>query len=411
MTIYIIYHNARAGNIPQWNYIPDESIIAKQPDQITQFDLDFVENMPNTDIVYAKIEQVPEHSNWLYVIPHVYNNAFYDRTDLKIFDHFMSIPRLWDDLIAGYGRILFDYGLEGSLSPNFVQGQLVEFFTRNRIPLDRVVFATSTANATEIFDHRGYHMQSMVLCHLELQSCGWSQGITTTPLQRSIDRRFVCFNRTYRYRLHRLQLLSKLYRRNLLDQFYYSMLDGVDDIDIVEAAAQLIGVEPSSYDTIGAMQALKPHMPMVLDTDDLTTSLAWEHTDTVESYYRRTGISIVTETFFRDVEIFFTEKIWHPVRMRHPFIVLNGPGALQHLRDLGYKTFGQWWDEGYDAIADPYDRLDAVEQLIANIASWSNTKFAQFVAESAAVCHHNLIHLQSAHTRISYDNKLKALFI
>ena len=411
MTIYVLYHNARAGDVPQWNYIPDESIIAKRPDQIKQFDMGVVENMPNTDVVYAKIEQVPAHSNWLYVIPHVYNNAFYDRPDLKIFDHFMSIPRLRDDLAAGYGRILFDYGLEGLLSPNFIQGQLSEFFTRNNILLDRVVFATSTANANEIFDHRGYPMQSMVLRHPELQSCGWSQGIPAVPPQRSIDKRFLCFNRAYRYRLHRLQLLAKLHRRNLLDQFYYSMLDGADDIDIIEAAAQLTGVEPSSYDTIGAMRELKLRMPMLLDTDDLQTNLAWEHNDTVESYYRRTGISIVTETFFHDCEIFFTEKIWHPVRMQQPFVMLNGPGALQHLRDLGYKTFGQWWDEGYDTIIDPYDRLDAVEQLIVDIASWSDTKFAQFVAESAAVCQHNLIHLQSAHTRISYDSKLKALFI
>ena len=133
MTVYVLYHNVRSDNVPQWNYIPDESIIAKRPDQITQFDLDFVENMPNTDIVYAKIEQVPAQSNWLYVIPHVYNTAFYDRPDLKIFDHFMSIPRLQNDLIAGYGRILFDYGLEGLLSSNFVQGQLSRFFTRNNI--------------------------------------------------------------------------------------------------------------------------------------------------------------------------------------------------------------------------------------------------------------------------------------
>jgi hypothetical protein len=204
--------------------------------------------------------------------------------------------------------------------------------------------------------------------------------------------------------------LAKLYRRDLLDQFYYSMLDGADDIDIVAASEQLTGLEPSSYDTVGAMRELKPRMPMLLDTNDLKTNLAWEHSDTVESYYNRTGISVVTETFFHEGEIFFTEKIWHPVRMQQPFMVLNGPGALQHLRDLGYQTFGQWWDESYDMIADPYERLDAVEQLIVDISQWPDSKFAQFVAESAAVCQHNLAHLQSAHERISYDSAFKALF-
>lgn len=411
MTVYILYHNVRSDNIPQWNYIPDPQQLTNWSADPTQFDMKFIENMPNTAVAYARIEDVPVGSNWLYPLHNLYNNSVYTRSDLKIFDHFMSVPRLWDDLLTGRGRILYDVSREGFLFPNFVLGQVEGFFKQNGIPLDRVVFGTSAANAAEIFLQNGYTMQSLSFQQLELESSWWSQHLPTVPLHRTIDKRFVCFNRLYKYRLHRLQLLAKLHRRDLLGQFYYSMLDGVDDIDIVAAAAQLVGTEPASYDTIGAMRELKPRMPMLLDTDDLKTNLAWEHTDSVESYYRRTGISIVTETLFHDGEILVSEKTWHPVRMQQPFIVLNGPGALQHLRDLGYKTFGQWWDEGYDAIADPYDRLDAVGQLIADIASWSDAKFAQFVAESAAVCQHNLIHLQSAHTRISYDSKLKALFI
>jgi hypothetical protein len=410
MTIYILYHNVRSDTIPQWNYIPDTSLLLPSwPTNVEQFDLR-LDSMPNTDIVYAKIEDVPERSNWLYSLNNLYNHSLYKRTDLTIFDYFKSIPRLVTDLIAGYGRIVYDDRREGYLYPNYVKGEIEGFFKLYDIPLDRVVFATGSANAAEIFNRNGYTVQPLYLQQFELESSWEIQHLTPTLPQRSIDRRFLCFNRAYQYRIHRLQLLAKMYRRNLLDQFYYSMLDGVDRIDIVESAMGITGVEPDSYDTVGAMRELKPRMPMLLDTDDLKTNLAWVHTESVESYYNRTGISVVTETLFHNGEIFFSEKTWHPMRMQQPFILVNGPGSLQHLRDLGYKTFGQWWDESYDTILNSYERLDAIEQLIVDIAAWSDSKFMQFLNESQDVCRHNLMHLATAHTRIGYNDRLTALF-
>ena len=410
MAIYILYHNVRSDTIPQWNYIPDTSVLLKNwPTNLEQFDLR-LDSMPNTDVVYAKIEDVPENSNWLYSLNNLYNHSLYSRTDLTIFDYFKSAPRLMADLIAGYGRILYDDRREGYLYPNYVRGEIEGFFKLYGIPLDRVVFATGTANAKEIFDRNGYIIRPVYLQQFELESSWAVQHMTITVPLRHIDRRFLCFNRSYQYRVHRLQLLAKMYRRNLLDQFYYSMLDGVDRTDIVDSAMRVIGVEPDSYDTVGAMRELKPRMPMLLDTDDLQTNLAWVHTESVESYYNRTGISVVTETLFHDGEIFFSEKTWHPMRMQQPFILVNGPRSLQHLKELGYMTFDHWWDESYDTMADSYERLDAIEQLIVDIAAWSDSKFMQFVNESQIVCRHNLAHLAKAHTRIGYNDRLTALF-
>ena len=408
----MLYHNVRSETTPQWNYIPDTSLLLPSwPINVVQFDL-CLDNMPNTDVIYAKIEDVPEHSNWLYSLNNLYNHSLYLRTDLTIFDYFKSVPRLMSDLIAGYGRIMYDDRREGYIYPNYIKGEIEGFFKLYDIPLDRVVFATGAANASEIFNRNGYTIRPVYLQQFELESSREIQHITTTPAppQRSIDRRFLCFNRSYEYRVHRLQLLAKMYRRNLLDQFYYSMLDGVDSTDIVNSAMRVVGTEPASYDTVSAMQELKPRMPMLLDTDDLQTNLAWVHTGSVESYYNRTGISVVTETLFHNDEIFFSEKIWHPMRMQQPFILLNGPGSLQHLRELGYMTFGHWWDESYDTIADPYERLDAIEQLIVDIAAWPQEKFLQVLNEMQYTCQHNFQHLSTAHQRITYDQRLAALF-
>lgn len=410
MTIYILYHNIRDDQIPQWNYIPNPDILTRWRGPKNQFDLSLLESMPNTDVQYARIDQVPPGSNWIYVIPNLYDNRVYTNDNFHIFTHFKSVPRLMDDLLKGVGCVMFDDRREGYLYPNYIYGQIQQFFTRNSIPLDRVVFATCAANADVIFKQNSYSIKPMSYRQFELESSWKAAQMSTAIPTRNIEKRFLCFNRRYRYRLHRLQLLAKIYKRGLLDQFYYSMLDGVDNITVVDAAKLLQGAEPDHYNTLAAMQELQSLMPMLLDTDDLKTNLAWVHTDTVKSYYDRTGISVVTETLFNDGEIFFSEKTWHPMRMQHPFILLNGPRSLQWLRDNGYMTFSKWWDESYDTIANPWDRLDAIEQLIVDISNWSVAKYVQFLNESSAVCQHNLKHLATAHTRISYNSQLAAIF-
>ena len=52
--------------------------------------------------------------------------------------------------------------------------------------------------------------------------------------------------------------------------------------------------------------------------------------------------------------------------MKTPFI-LQGPSFfLKRLRDIGFKTFSNWWDESYDE--DPYDyKLTAILRIINEI--------------------------------------------
>ena len=40
---------------------------------------------------------------------------------------------------------------------------------------------------------------------------------------------------------------------------------------------------------------------------------------------------------------------------------------LKKLRELGFKTFGNFWDESYDEIEDKMERLEKVFEVIAYI--------------------------------------------
>ena len=80
-------------------------------------------------------------------------------------------------------------------------------------------------------------------------------------------------------------------------------------------------------------------------------------------------LHVVNETVWQD-KIHFTEKIFKPIVMHQPFVVLQAPGSLEYLKGYGFKTFADWWDESYDAIEDPQQRMQAV----ADIVNWITTQ-------------------------------------
>ena len=73
--------------------------------------------------------------------------------------------------------------------------------------------------------------------------------------------------------------------------------------------------------------------------------------------YRRSWFSLVPETEMREWPSRITEKPMKALSAFHPLILFGNPGALELLREFGFKTFGAWIDETYDDIADPETRF------------------------------------------------------
>ena len=52
---------------------------------------------------------------------------------------------------------------------------------------------------------------------------------------------------------------------------------------------------------------------------------------------RSTFISLVTESLTDRNTLFFSEKIWKPIMVGHPFLLLGSKHSLKYLKNLGYK--------------------------------------------------------------------------
>ena len=111
--------------------------------------------------------------------------------------------------------------------------------------------------------------------------------------------------------------------------------------------------------------------------------------------YQSTEIEVVLETLFDDNRLHLTEKSLRPIACRQPFILAATHGSLQYLRDYGFKTFDTIWDETYDTIEDPYQRMQAIIKLLREITTWSDVQRRDNIQRMQQVADHNHNHFFS----------------
>ena len=74
-----------------------------------------------------------------------------------------------------------------------------------------------------------------------------------------------------------------------------------------------------------------------------------------------------SEVFRSELKYWFTEKIFKPIWFMQPFVIVGFPGALAHLKNLGFKTFSKYINESYDTEPENHRRvimaLDSAKQF------------------------------------------------
>lgn len=192
---------------------------------------------------------------------------------------------------------------------------------------------------------------------------------------------YSCLNRILRD--HRKALILMLNHYNLLDNAQVSH----DSFNYVKFP----GYKTHPAFTDENLSKLK--LPLTLDQADFTINQA---DNFFKETYLNTWFSLITETFFIEhigTSIFFSEKIFKPIQASHPFILAGVPNSIKELQNLGFQTFSKWWDESYDDILDPVDRLDAISKLVNTLCIWDKDKWLTVYSEMQPVLEHNLAHL------------------
>jgi hypothetical protein len=102
-------------------------------------------------------------------------------------------------------------------------------------------------------------------------------------------------------------------------------------------------------------------------------------------WYNSTYFSLVIETTEQLLPTgipFVTEKTFKPMAFRHPFQIQGALGTLQYLRNQGFVTYDNLFDESYDLLSGA-DRLTKIQQNLHEF------KPEPYTAETLARIEHN----------------------
>lgn len=110
--------------------------------------------------------------------------------------------------------------------------------------------------------------------------------------------------------------------------------------------------------------------------------------DSLSSFYPNFLIDIVSETFVEGRTFFPTEKTLRPMLLKKPFIVMGPKCFLIHLRQLGFKTFFEFWDESYDGLK-PNDKYKQILNLIDSLSKRSALELEIMYNKMQDILEHN----------------------
>lgn len=209
-------------------------------------------------------------------------------------------------------------------------------------------------------------------------------------------KKFLSFNRMPRK--HRSRLLDFILENNLLDQSYVSF-GNYGDVWDQQHFLQSI---PNGHDHIKQNLHL---LPLNLNATKERWNPADIRLDDAE-YFNNSYFSVVAETAYyqtnvyghrteTEKDIFPSEKIFKPIAMLHPFILLGRPYFLQSLRDCGFRTFHPYIDETYDTVEDDEERMRLVFSEIKRLSEFSDDKYIEFMSQIKDIVEHNKRHLRT----------------
>ena len=178
-------------------------------------------------------------------------------------------------------------------------------------------------------------------------------------------------------------------------------VDTVDQRALVEIN-QLFNYDPKSFSKFAKVFTSWPCQ--VEDQDSYTVNNnTTGHTDQLARFYPDILIDIVAETWTAGRTFFSTEKTVRPMLLKKPFIIMGSKNYLCYLRQLGFRTFNDFWSEDYDGY-EGRERYIKILQLIDNLSKKSTGELKKLYWNMQCTLDHNynLLLNQNYTTNISY---------
>jgi hypothetical protein len=328
---------------------------------------------------YVPFENIDNQPH-IYVI-NVYSFSFF-RDNENIGFKCVSEKYL-NDIREGRSKIMLIFLYEGySGSKGNYDLEIIEKWRiESNLPKDSIYYVSGNYLIQELIDKKVLNFQGRPIHYFE----PWNRYDETEVVKfKPIDDRYLFLSYNRNPRPQRIQFLLIMLREQLFHRGWISLNNLI--------------YEPMPGDNLDDFNYLKENTPFVIDTRyDLFYNLAINIT---KEDYEKTFISVVTESLADDDTLFFSEKIWKPIMVGHPFILYGNQHSLKLLKEWGFKTFDRWIDESYDDVLDRVQRAEMVVKELKKFENKSVDELTKIREEMEEICIFN-----QNHYRVYYNKK------
>jgi hypothetical protein len=331
-----------------------------------------------------------------------FNHYFLGSNGILEYGHVLNSVKHLVRMFNGF--FLIDDSVEAHTRPDNLR-TMHDYFQGHQIPLNKIIFLTGTMNAQSLYEEfcerNGIpntpdcrmnvisYPSSYNVYHLTVTGVGIEPHTEPTYNPEILPSKlFLCWNR--RHRQHRLILAIALHKAGLVDRSYYSMT-----YDDPESPTFKIREHLDHFNNLffgfdeNDAEAFLHTLPRKIDDITEINEMCDDRGDRARQFYNDSLISLVTETNWNDPEVTLTEKSFKPAKEKHPFIIVGAQHSLRAIKELGFKTFSDFWDESYDDIPNNRERLKVTIQLCKEIGTWDNNKILDFRRKVQPILEHN----------------------
>jgi hypothetical protein len=143
------------------------------------------------------------------------------------------------------------------------------------------------------------------------------------------------------------------------------------------------------YQSIESAGTLINSLPLLLSSSkNYNVANGYDYSDPLTAYYQDILIDIVVESHVVGPTFLPTEKTMRPIYLKKPFIIFGSRNYLEYMRQLGFKTFCDHWDESYDGY-EAGERLTRILDLIDTIATKTPQELHELYKEIQPIINHN----------------------
>jgi hypothetical protein len=297
--------------------------------------------------------------------------------------------QLWDAGIAGvelatklfqHNKIVIDFCKEAPDIKTTELEKMLDYLHEQGFKSDQIEIITG--NLVEEYDK----FQIVKDTHAMYELPVFQKVANQIDKTKQIQKHFGCF--IGRSNINRLIMAGHLwskYRDQTLLTYHYNPGNDYHRKHLgLEDVLYYFGVNSEEFrESINLIQ----QGPITLDTID---QYPIDSNNNIKpcKWYKDIFVDVVCETFSNGNVFFATEKFWRAVATKTPFIVQGPQFFLSRLKQLGFLTFDQWWDEGYDQDPYLYSQKE-IKKVLSYLGKLDLNQINQMYQDMQSILDHN----------------------